>query len=110
MRSNIFEHVPGRLVARFRHGAIDDEIVLRLAMSGAGVRTTPCDHAGDFGATVAHKQRDALCSVCLSAISCPCAAFVHFLEGVCVGVQECAFNWDAEGRCGRMELAVPAGR
>lgn len=38
----------------------------------------------------------------MTSVFCPFADFIRFLEAIAVQVQECAFEWDAEGPDGRM--------
>lgn len=98
-----FDYTPGRIDARFRHAARSYKAVLRLRMSNAIVTTTPSDEDWKLGESINHMQRAVDESVLVSSIFCPFNDFVRFLEAVCLQVQECAFEWDAEGPTGRME-------
>lgn len=98
-----FDYTPGRIDARFRHAARSYTAVLRVRMSNAIVTTTPSDENWKLGESTNHMQRAVDESVFISSIFCPFHDLVRFLEAVCLQVQECAFEWDAEGPTGRME-------
>jgi hypothetical protein len=45
-----------------------------------------------------HVEGDVQIPMLTSGIFCPFIRFIRWLEAVAIGVQECAFGWDAEGR------------
>lgn len=103
MAGTIFDYQPGRINARFRHGSGFDTIVLRIRMSGAVVTTTPCDDQFQKGKPVNHVADRQDFSVYMTSVWCPFANFIRFLEAIVIQVQECSFDWDAEGPCGVMK-------
>ena len=98
-----FDYTPGRIDARFRHAAMSGMIVLRIRMSEAFVTTTQSDENWKLGESVNHYQRSVDESVFIWATFCPFRDYIRFLEAVALQVQECAFQWDAEGPEGRFE-------
>lgn len=103
MPGTFFDHQPGRINARFRHGSGFDTIVLRIRMSGAVVTTTPCDDQFQKGNPVNHVAAKQNFSVCMTSVWCPFADLIRFLEAIVIQVRECSFDWDAEGPCGVMK-------
>ena len=101
MSGIFFNYVPGRIDARFRHGAWDS-IILRIKMRDAVVTQTPCDDAFRLGKPINWRAHRVDCSVEMTSVFCPFGDFVRFLEAIAVQVQECAFGWDAEGPDGRL--------
>jgi hypothetical protein len=102
MSGLFFDYRPGRIDARLSHGSEFDTIVLRIRMWGAVVTTTSCDDEFRLGRSVDRVAQRIDCSVHMTSVFCPFADFVRFLEAIAVQVQECAFDWDAEGPDGRM--------
>lgn len=102
MSGILFDYTPGRIDARFRHGSDFDYIVLRMRMSHAAATTAPCDDEFHVGKPVARVAPRIDCSVYMTSVFCPFADFIRFLEAIAVQVQECTFEWDAEGDDGRM--------
>ena len=98
-----FDYTPGRLDARFRHASRSGMIVLRIRMAEAFVTTTESDENWNLGESVNHYQRSADDSMFIWATFCPFRDYLRFLEAVALQVQECAFEWDAEGPEGRLE-------
>jgi len=98
-----FDYTPGRIDARFRHAAMSGMIVLRIRMSEAFMTTTQSDENWKLGESVNHYQRAVDESMFIWATFCPFRDYIRFLEAVALQVQECAFEWDAEGPEGRLE-------
>ena len=98
-----FDYTPGRIDARFRHASRSGMIVLRIQMSEAFVTTTQSDENWKLGESVNHYQRAVDESMFIWATFCPFRDYLRFLEAVALQVQECAFEWDAEGPEGRLE-------
>ena len=98
-----FDYTPGRIDARFRHASRSGTIVLRIQMSEAFVTTTQSDENYKLGESVNHCQRAVDESMFIWATFCPFGDYIRFLEAVALQVQECAFEWDAEGPEGRLE-------
>jgi hypothetical protein len=98
-----FDYTPGRIDARFRHAAMSGMIVLRIRMSEAFVTTTQSDENWKLGESANHYQRAVDESMFIWATFCPFRDYIRFLEAVALQVQECAFEWDAEGPEGRLE-------
>lgn len=103
MVGTFFDYTPGRIDARFRHAAMSGMIVLRIRMSEAFVTTTESDENWNLGESVNHYQRSVDESMFIWATFCPFRDYIRFLEAVALQVQECAFEWDAEGPEGRFE-------
>ena len=72
-------------------------------MSEAFVTTTQSDENYKLGESVNHCQRAVDESMFIWATFCPFGDYIRFLEAVALQVQECAFEWDAEGPEGRLE-------
>ncbi len=98
-----FDYTPGRIDARFRHASRSGMIVLRIRMSEAFVTTTQSDESWKLSESVNHYQRAVDESMFIWATFCPFLDYIRFLEAVALQVQECAFEWDAEGPEGRFE-------
>jgi hypothetical protein len=98
-----FDYTPGRIDARFRHAAMSGMIVLQIRMSEALITTTQSDENGKLGEPVNHYQRAVDESMFIWATFCPFGDYIRFLEAVALQVQECAFEWEAEGPEGRLE-------
>jgi len=98
-----FDYTPGRIDARFRNAAMSGMIVLRIRMSEAFVTTTQSDENWKLGESVNHYQRAVDESMFIWATFCPFRDYIRFLEAVALQVQECTFEWDAEGPEGRLE-------
>lgn len=98
-----FDYTPGGIDVRFRHASMADMIVLRIRMSEAFVTTTESDENWKLGEPVNHYQRAVDESMMITSVFCPFPDYIRFLEAVALEVQECAFEWDAEGPEGRLE-------
>jgi len=103
MAGVFFDYTPGRIDARFRHASMSGMIVLRIRMSNAFMTTTESDENWKLGESVNHYQRAVDESMLISSVFCPFRDYIRFLEAVVMQVQECAFEWDAEGPEGRLE-------
>ena len=96
-----FDYAPGHLEARFSHDLQFDYINLDLRLGGDVTSVTAYDPQGrSFGPEVRQQRASVEIQVYVSSVFCPFRDFVSFLEAICVGVQECAFTWDAEGPTG----------
>ena len=98
-----FDYTPGRIDASFRHASRSGMIVLRISLAEAFVTTTESDENWNLGKSVNHYQRSVDESMFIWATFCPFRDYIRFLEAVALQVQECAFEWDAEGPEGRFE-------
>ena len=91
------EYEPSRLEARFSHDTFD-YIHLDLRIGGDVTWVTECDTRGEsLAPAVRHQQASVEFTLYMSSPFCPFGDFVRFLEAVTIGVQECAFSWNAEG-------------
>jgi hypothetical protein len=97
MSGTVIDYQPGRIDARFHHGGDFDYIVLRVRMSDAAVTTAPCDDEFRVGKPFARVAPRIDSSVYMTSVFCRFADFIRFLEAIAIQVQECAFEWDADG-------------
>jgi hypothetical protein len=96
-----FDYAPGHITAQFSHSDFDS-IDLDLRLGGEVTEITECDEEGEALSTRTVQTSSVECNMFVSSVWCPFGDFVRFLEAIVVGVQECAFSWDAEGPCGEM--------
>lgn len=73
------------------------------ALSEAFVTTTSSDENWKLGESGNNYQRAIDESMFIWETFCPFRDYIRFLEAVALQVQECAFEWDAEGPEGRLE-------
>lgn len=103
MTAYSFDYVAGRVSAHFEHGESFDFLVIDLKLDGEVTRVTTYDpESQSEGATQDIPVNAAHLRFEFSSVFCPCRDLIRFLEAVTVGVQECAFSWEAEGPDGRM--------
>lgn len=102
MAYTLFDYEPGRIEARFSHRTKYDYINLDIRMAGDITTTTECDDQGRKAKPVSYQKERADFTVYMSSVFCPFKNLIWFLEAITLWVQECAFDWDAEGRDGRM--------
>lgn len=96
-----FDYAPGQLEACFSHDTQFDYINLDIRLGGDVTWVTESDpQCHSFGPQVRHQRPSVESQLYVSSVFCPFRDFVSFLEAICVGVQECAFVWDAEGPTG----------
>lgn len=86
---------------RFRHEKHD---WLRMRVRAYGESTTITDVNDNFepasSRVLEMPRRQVSCRI--SSVFCPFRSLLAWLEAVAVGVQECAFEWEAEGPFGRL--------
>lgn len=101
MSGLIFHYLPGFLRVDFhQHG---DDIHLDLRFSGDIQVTTPCDDQFKKDKpSIEHRDDVVLLCHMSPTMGCPFPDFIAWLEAIVCGVQECAFDWDAEGPEGRL--------
>lgn len=92
---------PARIEVSFRHERHD---WLRMRVRAQGARPVYVRREGEPSAK--HPRRRKL-SLRLSSVFCPFPDLIAWLEAMAAGVQECAFEWDAEGPMGRLEWECP---
>ena len=101
MSGQFFDYQEGRVDVRFRHEKHD---WLRMLVRGYGESTTVTDVDDDFEPTSSRvlemTRRQLSCRI--SSVFCPFRSLLAWLEAVATGVQECAFEWEAEGPFGRL--------
>ncbi len=95
------DYLPGYLRVSFSH---DDHDWLRMTLQvfGDARVVTPCDETFVKGEPSLEQQPDSTLALRMSSVFCPFHSLRAFLEAICVGVQECAFAWDAEGPDGAL--------
>lgn len=98
----------GVLEAGFRHDRFD-YLMLDIHMHGAVRVDTEVDDLFRKGRPDVSPMDGLRLSMRMSSTFCPIRDFIRFLEAIVVGVQECAFEWDAEGPDGRMEWLRSSG-
>ena len=108
MRGVIIAWEAGVLEAGFRHGQYD-YLLLDIRMHGAVRVDTEVDDQFRKGRADVSPSNECHQSMRMSSTFCPIRDFIRFLEAIAVGVQECAFEWDAEGLDGRMEWRRSSG-
>lgn len=102
MAGTIFNYEAGYIDARFSHYEKTDFIQLDIRMDGDTIITTECDDNWQKSEPEFYQKDSVEFSVFMTATSCPFKDFIRFLEAIALGVQECAFRWDAEGPEGEM--------
>ena len=92
-----------RISARFRHARRFDRIVLRTRMTGIVASKTGREDSFCTWNSIKHCRPRQDFSVVMDSVFCPFPDFIRFLEAITMQVQECAFDWEAEGPSGRMQ-------
>jgi hypothetical protein len=99
----LFHYETGRLLARFAHDTRFDYVNLALHLEDDITWVTECGPGGKpLAPPVPHQEPALDLTVYMSSAFCPFEDLVRFLEAIVLGVQECAFHWDAEGPGGDM--------
>jgi hypothetical protein len=104
MSKVLIDHSSGRIKARFRHAARPWMVVLRIRLFKE-VTTSKLGEGWQQRDSVAHHRRSADESMYFWSTACPIRDYLRFLEAVTLQVQECAFEWEAEGPEARFEWA-----
>jgi hypothetical protein len=103
MSGRMFDYQDGRVDVSFRHEKHD---WLRMRVRAYGEAQTMTDLSDDFEPTrrrvLAIPKTQISCRI--SSVFCPFRDLLAWLEAIAAGVQECAFEWDAEGPSGRLAL------
>lgn len=102
MAGTFFDYHPGSIKAHFSHEGEFDYIKLDMDIVCNTTVTTDCDDQFQLEQPVRHQEDDLSFNVYMSSVFCPFGDFIRFLEAITIEVQECAFEWDAEGPSGRM--------
>lgn len=103
MAGTFLDYQPGRIEARFSHDEKFDYITLDVRLIGDVTTATACDDRGTFADPIDYQSAPVEFSLYFSSVYCPFRDFLRFLEAVTVEVQECGFEWDAEGPSGKMK-------
>ena len=98
----LFDYTPGRIEVRFNHEPEFDFLNLNIRLIGDITTTTECDEQGGKTEAVDHQKDTVDFFVEMSSVWCPFKDFIRFLKAITLEVQECTFDWDAEGSDGRM--------
>lgn len=99
-----FRSQPGGLNARFYHSIFDYiELDLRMGGDTTWVQEVELETTRTRGAEKRFAKPSVEYTVCFSSLSCAFPGFIRFLEAITIGVEECAFSWNAEGPDGRMQ-------
>lgn len=93
-------YMPGVLAVSFQHGDFD-HVEWLFRWTGWSVVETPLDDRSLVPAQ-ASRYDDGALECFLSSVFCPFRDLLAWLEAVVCGVQECAFQWDAEGCDGEL--------
>lgn len=105
MTSLFFSYKVGRLEVRFEQGNFD-RINIELRLFGDTTTVREANKAEDGFVTVGLKTDEKAFQKVechFSTVFSPFSNFILWLEAVALGVQECAFEWEAEGPDGRMQ-------
>ncbi len=103
MAGTYFDYQPGRIEAKFSHDEKFDFVTLGVRLVGDVTTATACDDRGTFADPVGYQSDPVEFSLYFSSVYCPFRDFLRFLEAVSIEVQECGFEWDAEGPSGKMK-------
>jgi hypothetical protein len=103
IKGYMFDYVPGQIEVRFEHEDSFDYLRMHIRMRTGQTTTTPVDHDFAKGQPAASGGDVQVLSCRISSLWCPFHALIRWLEAVTTGVQECAYEWDAEAEDGRME-------
>lgn len=101
MSGQMFDYQAGRIDVRFRHEK-HDWLRMLVRAYGDTITVTEVDDAFEAVSSRVLKRPQTRVSCRISSVFCPFRSFLAWLEAVAVGVQECAFEWDAEGPFGRL--------
>jgi len=80
----------------------DGWIPMRLALHGDTVATTPCGDNFEEGEPEVCVKNDVQVHMHFASVWCAFGDLIRWLEAIVIGVQECAFAWDAEGPDGEL--------
>lgn len=98
-----FRYQPGGLNARFYHSTSDYvELDLRMGGETTWVQAVEPGTAKAIGDECRFATPSIEQTVYFSSVFCAFPGFICFLEAITIGVEECAFSWNAEGPDGRM--------
>src|SRR5690242_13300220 len=95
------QYFDGYLRVAFSQGGYGD-LNMDLALHGDTTAMVPCWGLGEKGAVRLRTAEDTAIRMEFCASMCPFPRFITWLEAVLCGVQECAFEWDAEGPDGEL--------
>jgi len=96
-----FDYFDGYLRVAFSRGSYGD-LNMDLVLHGDATAMFPCYGLGETGRTQISTPEDVSLRTWVCASACPFRQFIAWLEAVTCGVQECAFEWDAEGPEGEL--------
>lgn len=96
-----FDYFDGYLRVAFSRGNYGD-LNMDLVLHGDTTAMIPCYALGETGRTQISTPEDVSLRTWFCASACPFRQFTAWLEAVTCGVQECAFQWDAEGPEGEL--------
>jgi hypothetical protein len=101
MTGTFSNYTPGHINVKFEPGEYD-YVDLHICIEGdERLETYVDDHYKTTGKKLFRMPEQNI-SYYISPLSCPVRFYLHWLEAVTIGVQECAWEWDAEGPDGRM--------
>jgi len=106
MAGTRFDYFDGYLRVGFSHACRGD-LHMDLALHGDTIAAIPCNGHCETEAPEIRAREDVSIRTCISASQCPFRQFIAWLEAVACGVQECAFQWDAEGPEGELRWFGP---
>jgi hypothetical protein len=101
MAGIFFEYFEGYLRVDFSQLDWGD-IAMRLSLHGDIVATTPCDDDFKKDEPEIYIGDDVQIEMRISAVFCAFGHLIRWLEAIVIGVEECAFTWEAEGPDGEL--------
>ena len=101
MSGQLLDHTCGRIDVRFRHTRHFLQMMMRTR--GASTTVEPVDEDMEpAGPAFVIRSPAARFSMRISDVFCPFRSMLAWLEAIAAGVEECAFEIEAEGPVGRL--------